>query len=64
MLGELKNKNLISNFTSQKVRKIYFKLWAREVCNPAQTLPGPRARAEGVSCRGRMVSGQCGEGDG
>ena len=25
MLGELKYKNLISNFTSQKARKIYFK---------------------------------------
>ena len=39
-------------------------MWVREVCNPAQTLSGPKARAEGVSCQGRMVSGRGGEGNG
>ena len=33
-------------------------MWVREVCNPAQTLSGPMARAEEVSCRGRVINGQ------
>ena len=33
-------------------------LWVREVYNLAQTLSGPMARAEEVSCRGRVIDGQ------
>ena len=33
-------------------------LWVREVYNLAQTLSGPMARAEEVSCRGRVINGQ------
>ena len=33
-------------------------VWVREVYNLAQTLFGPMARAEEVSCRGRVIDGQ------
>ena len=36
----------------------YMYVWVREVYNPAQTLSGPMARAEEVSCRGRVNDGQ------
>ena len=39
-------------------------LWAREVYNPAQTLFGPRARAEEVFCRGWMIDGRGVKGNG
>ena len=39
-------------------------MWVREVYNPAQALSGPRARAEEVSCRGRMVDGPGVKGNG
>ena len=35
----------------------YF-MWVREVYNLAQTLSGPMACAEEVSCRGRVIDGQ------
>ena len=39
-------------------------VWAREVYNPAQTLSGPRARAEEVFCRGRVIDGRGVKGNG
>ena len=39
-------------------------LWVREVYNPAQTLSGPRARAEEVWCRGQMIDGRGVKGNG
>ena len=39
-------------------------MWVREVGNPAQTLSGPRARAEEVFCRGRIIDGRGVKGNG
>ena len=39
-------------------------MWVWEVYNPAQTLSRPRARAEEVSCRGRMIDGRGVKGNG
>ena len=39
-------------------------MWVRELGNPTQTLFRPRARAEEVFCRGRIINGRGVKGNG
>ena len=57
-------KKLLENLKILLLEDLKILLWVREVYNPAQALSGPRAHAEEVLCRGRIINGRGAKGNG